>query len=165
MLRRGLAFLLLVSGCTLASAGEGATAEVSLGNGVFEPPLLRVEPGTTVTWTNDDGRAHTVTSSWDDGNTFHKILRPGESFSWTFEEAGTWDVHCVPHVTGGGGHYEGMVMTLEVAAATANDPAPPPVRTDRSLLIVGIGAILFLAGLYFAVQRWSATRSPPTRLR
>lgn len=170
MLRRGLALILLVSACSLASAGGGegkaaSDASVRLGNGVFEPPFLRVEAGTTVAWTNEDGRAHTVTSSWDDGATFHEVLRPGESFSWTFEEAGAYDVHCVPHVTGGDGHYEGMVMRVDVEAAGTQAPPEGPVRSDRSLLVVGIGAILFLAGLYVVVQRWSGNRSPPTRLR
>ena len=186
MIRRGVILLLLVSACSTAWAGGGKggdDARVALGNGVFEPPFLRVEEDTRVTFTNEDDRAHTVTSSWDDGATFHKVLRPGESFSWTFDDAGEFGGHCVPHVTGGEGHYEGMVMTVEVAEAagsgdgggrgddgevatsppaTGGEPGP---RSDRSLLIVGIGAILFLAGLYVVVQRWTASRSPPTRLR
>lgn len=144
---RRAAIVLLALACPTALAA----AEVRLGNGVFEPSVLNVEPGETVTWTNADTRAHTVTSSWDEGATFNKVLKPGESFSYTFPEAGTFDVHCVPHVVKEGDHYEGMVMRVEVAAAAA-EPAPAK-SNDRALLLVGAGFLAILGAGFVVLQR------------
>ena len=64
----------------------------------FQPRTLTVKPGTTVTWVNCEPEgidAHTTTSnggSWDS-----PFLEPGDSYSWTFSAAGTFDYHCVPH--------------------------------------------------------------------
>jgi len=57
-------------------------------------PLV-VAVGTPVTWTNTDAIAHTSTSDtgvWDSG-----ILSPGQSFTFTFAQAGTYPYHCAIH--------------------------------------------------------------------
>jgi plastocyanin len=57
-------------------------------------PLV-VSTGTTVTWVNGDGIPHTSTSDtgvWDSG-----ILSAGQSFSFTFAQAGTYPYHCAIH--------------------------------------------------------------------
>jgi plastocyanin len=62
--------------------------------GYGENPLV-ISQGTTVKWTNDDEEAHTATSDtdiWDSG-----ILEPGESFSYTFNDIGTFPYHCTIH--------------------------------------------------------------------
>ena len=70
-------------------------------NTKFQPAELTVKVGTTVTWTNEDNFVHTVTSGtspgessglFDSGN-----LNPGEFFTFTFNEAGTYDYFCIPH--------------------------------------------------------------------
>ena len=48
-----------------------------------------------MTWTNDGGVIHTTTSTdglWDSG-----ILDPGGTFSFTFDEAGTFEYLCSLH--------------------------------------------------------------------
>ena len=67
---------------------------------------LTVEVGTTVKWTNEDVQYHTITSGtaeersnlWDSG-----ILKRGESFSYRFQGAGTFEYFCTlhPHAMGG----------------------------------------------------------------
>ena len=57
--------------------------------------VTRVNVGDTVTWTNNDGTAHTVTSS--DGSIQSGTLQSGQSFSYTFTTAGTFDYHCEFH--------------------------------------------------------------------
>lgn len=90
-----------------------ATASVSIPDGAFDPsnadtaydPLdLEVEVGTAVTWTNNDEVAHTVTSGESDGTageadgTFDSgFIEPGETFSYTFDEPGTFTYFCTPH--------------------------------------------------------------------
>lgn len=89
------------------------TAAVSIPDGAFDPgnadnaydPLdLEVEVGTTVTWTNDDIVAHTVTSGVADDSGAEAddifdsgFVEPGETFSHTFDEAGTFPYFCTPH--------------------------------------------------------------------
>jgi nitrite reductase (NO-forming) len=62
----------------------------------YSPNVLMVPLGATVTWTNNDpGMIHTVTAadgSFDSGN-----LAEGQSFSYTFENPGTFDYACTPH--------------------------------------------------------------------
>jgi plastocyanin len=56
---------------------------------------LRVQVGTTVTWTNDDDQMHTVT---DVGGSFDSaFLMPGDTWSYTFDEPGDFEYFCMPH--------------------------------------------------------------------
>jgi len=61
----------------------------------FSPLSLSVKVGTTVTWKNNDGIAHTVTSN--DGTSFNGNLAAGGSFSYTTKTVGTFDYHCTIH--------------------------------------------------------------------
>ena len=99
-------FILLVAlVLTACSSGNGTTTAatsspvsgsyVSLVNLAFSPATLTVKVGTTITWTNNDSMTHTVTSDngvFDSGN-----LTPGQTFSYTFNNAGTFTYHCVIH--------------------------------------------------------------------
>ena len=56
---------------------------------------LTVQAGTTVVWTNRDGVPHTTTAAegqWDSGT-----LQEGQSFSFTFTEAGVFSYFCAIH--------------------------------------------------------------------
>jgi plastocyanin len=81
----------------------------------FNPRTVTVSKGATVTWTNKDATAHTVTS--DDfpdptststpppGSFTSKVLNPGDSFSHTFDKAGRFGYHCQIH-----GYLTGTVV-------------------------------------------------------
>lgn len=74
-----------------------ATNSVEIKNLAFNPTPITVTVGTTVTWTNNDTVTHTVTStsgpaSFDSGH-----MEPGNTFSFTFTEAGTYDYMCTIH--------------------------------------------------------------------
>ena len=79
-----------------ASAGGGGDA-VAIANFAFSPTSLTVKAGDTVTWTNQDSTAHTVTA--DDGSFDSKNVAAGASFSQTFATAGTFAYHCTIHPT------------------------------------------------------------------
>lgn len=70
-------------------------------NECFQPDTATVGVGGTVTWTNDDTAAHTVTSGTatdgPDGTFDSSIIMAGKTFSNTFDEAGTYDYFCVVH--------------------------------------------------------------------
>ena len=92
-----------------------------IANLAFDPSAITVPTGTTVAWTNDDAPPHTVTST--DGVFDSGILDPGGSFSFTFNEPGTFDYVCQLHP-----QMQGTV-TAEgeaVAAAPAPDPQAAP---------------------------------------
>jgi plastocyanin len=61
----------------------------------YNPTAVEVNSGTTVTWTNDDFVAHTVTDieeSFDSG-----FIQSGSTWSYTFEKSGEWDYLCTLH--------------------------------------------------------------------
>jgi len=77
------------------------SVEVICKNNRFQLDTLTISVGTTVTWVNQDGYIHTVTSGtspsepsglFDSGN-----LSGGQTFSFTFDKAGTYDYFCIPH--------------------------------------------------------------------
>ena len=119
LLLTGVAVLavLVLAACGGSSAGSGAStpassptsaiagsSAVSIADFAFSPQTLTVPAGTTVTWTNNDGAPHTVTSTdapstsaqttgvFDSGN-----LGSGQTFSFTFEKAGTYYYDCTLH--------------------------------------------------------------------
>jgi plastocyanin len=63
----------------------------------FIPTVVTIDKGTTVTWTNQDTVAHTVTS--DSGTELASdSLAKGQSYSHTFNTPGTYDYHCSTHL-------------------------------------------------------------------
>jgi plastocyanin len=68
----------------------------------FDPLILNVPVGTTVTWKNLDSTLHTVTSgsaeSGKSGTIFDSsYLTGGKTFQHTFSSAGTFDYFCTLH--------------------------------------------------------------------
>lgn len=110
-----LSVVLLAAGCTATSSVTPTPSgpppvTVILEESTFVPPggaaidgvpALTIPVGTTVTWTNRDAIDHTATEylngfSKPDAR-FDLELTPGASGSYTFDEAGTYEVGCVPH--------------------------------------------------------------------
>lgn len=61
----------------------------------FSVNVLTVPVGTTVTWTNEDTTMHTVTAV--DGSFDSGYYAEGETWSYTFTEAGEYEYYCIPH--------------------------------------------------------------------
>ncbi len=109
-MRRTRAWLLLVVLAAVAGACGGsddgepaaqpAANAVSISGFLFKPDALSVPAGTTVTWTNADDIAHTVTAgvpgtpsgAFDSGN---KVKE--ETFAHTFPTAGSFPYFCNNH--------------------------------------------------------------------
>jgi len=81
-----------------ASAPAGApvaASSVTIKSFAFSPASITVKVGTTVTWTNQDQDAHTVT---DKGGAFgSQALNTGASFKFTFTKPGTYNYLCTIH--------------------------------------------------------------------
>lgn len=74
-----------------------ATMAVSISGFAFNPTTSTVSIGTTITWTNNDVVAHTVTA---DDNSFNSgLIQPGATYSKTFSSAATIPYHCTVHPT------------------------------------------------------------------
>lgn len=84
---------------TLAPVDSSTPAQeeivVEIDNFAFVPAEVTIAVGTTVKWTNKDGVSHTVTS--DDGVFDSGLLKKGDSFTYTFTQAGVFPYHCTPH--------------------------------------------------------------------
>lgn len=82
------------------SSSERVARTVTMQNNTFEPDMLSVPAGTTVTWTNRDAAEHTVTevaaptggAGPDSGR-----LREGQSYSLNFVTPGTYTYRCTLH--------------------------------------------------------------------
>lgn len=77
------------------------TDKVTIKDMSFSPERIKVKKGTTVTWTNEDSMGHNVVAS-DSSSTGGlpmnaPLLNQGETFSFTFNEVGTFAYHCAPH--------------------------------------------------------------------
>ena len=73
-----------------------AANQVLISNFAFAPTALTVKVGTTVTWTNHDADAHTVTSKGA-GPMRSAALNTGGSYSVTFNKPGTYAYYCQIH--------------------------------------------------------------------
>ncbi|MBM2819238.1 MAG: blue (type1) copper protein [Nitrosarchaeum sp.] len=103
----------------VSSPGCEVTKECYLSNSVE----IRVHD--TVIWSNDDIAAHTVTSgsssSGSDGLFDSGLFMAGNTFAYTFEEAGTYPYFCMVHPW----------MTGEIAVTEINDMIVNPIAVGE----------------------------------
>ena len=169
----------VVGGVSPASAGggchqgmEAARTEVradtvSLFRACFAPPLLRVEPGTTVTFRNDDSFDHIVIGTgWGSG----KTLGQGDEFTQTFRVAGTYAYTCNLHYG-----MNGAVIVGEGAADKVSLESAQPVASvddddaddddgmfDDSEGVLLVGSLLSVVVAFAAGRVTARRRSAPT---
>ncbi len=70
---------------------------VAIENFAFSPATLKVKAGTTVTWTNQDTDAHTVTSAGSGGPLHSPALATHATYSYRFTKPGTYAYLCTIH--------------------------------------------------------------------
>ncbi len=93
----------LAVGCASQPASSPAPAvagtQISIKGFAFNPNQPSVAKGATITWSNDDGTTHTVTSGVPGtlSGKFDQRVEPGKTFSFTFSESGTYDFFCNIH--------------------------------------------------------------------
>ncbi|MDP9117095.1 MAG: cupredoxin family copper-binding protein [Actinomycetota bacterium] len=85
------------SGEDHSSQAPVAGDAVSIKNFAFAPTAMTVKVGTTVTWTNKDSDAHTVTSTGGGGPLKSSPLNTGQSYTHTFTAVGTYSYFCTIH--------------------------------------------------------------------
>jgi len=77
------------------SESSAAAPEVTIKGFAYTPATLTVKVGTTVKWINQDSVTHTVTS--DTGLFESGEMATGDTYSFTFTQAGTFSYHCAMH--------------------------------------------------------------------
>lgn len=71
---------------------------VEIENMAFKQNNISVKKGTTVTWTNKDDVQHNINPDQpSDSFKGSELLNKGETYSFTFDTAGTYTYHCTPH--------------------------------------------------------------------
>lgn len=158
--RHALAFVATAVLLALVIGGpaQAASHSVSAVDFQFSPATLTINVGDSVTWTNNASQTpHTATAdggSFDSGN-----LNPGQSYTHTFNSAGTFAYHCQYHQS------QGMVGTIVVQAgatepgstSTAGSPLPNTGSSPMTGPIVIMGLLFLVAGA-FVLYRLRSTR-------
>lgn len=67
----------------------------------YDPETINVSTGTTIEWINEDNAMHTATSgsptNGADGAFDSQILNLGDTYQFTFADAGNYDYYCILH--------------------------------------------------------------------
>lgn len=153
--RVALAGGLLLAAAAVVPPVLAAEAAVAIAGRAFEPATITIAQGDTVTWTVTEsiGEPHSVTSGspdQDSGKVFDSgtsgsnnsfaLRDDGQSFQFTFEEAGEYPYYCVIHPI----DMTGTVVVLAPGASVPPSIEPPPseheaaVPVERRALAGGI---------------------------
>ena len=131
-MRKSLLILVsLIATLAVAPAASAATTKVvSIKRASFSPATVSITAGDTIRWRNDDTLNHQVVSAT--GTFASPVLRPGRTYSFLFEVAGTYRYRdaLVPTSTG----------TIKVAGL------PPAVTLATSLPQITYGTRVTLSG-------------------
>ncbi|MGH3926295.1 MAG: cupredoxin domain-containing protein, partial [Pseudonocardiaceae bacterium] len=115
---------------TDAGGSQQAPVEhaVSMEGLQFVPALLTVAVGDTVTWTNNDTALHTVTVT-DGPEIFEsELLNPGDTFTYTFTKAGTYEYYCAVHPD-----MKASVLVTGADVPPVDGSAPPAPVEEESV--------------------------------
>jgi amicyanin len=79
-----------------SGTGTGPTLDINIQFSAFSKTEMTVGVGSTVRWTNNDSMPHTVTGV---GNSVlnSPVLEKGQTYSYTFNQEGTFDYQCLIH--------------------------------------------------------------------
>ena len=89
----------------------------------FDPKSVTINVGDTVSWTNNGGVGHTVTSTSDNWEKDNPIAVPQQSTSFRFTKAGTYTYQCSTHAPG---------MSGTVVVKAKPKPTPTPTRSTAT---------------------------------
>jgi plastocyanin len=92
--------LLLTDSCGFGSSNSGLpkTASVTIPHADrFDPFIVKVATGATVTFKNEDTDGHTVVAMPTDPEDFKLLVPAGKQASYTFNQAGVYGYYCDAH--------------------------------------------------------------------
>ncbi|MGE5595788.1 MAG: cupredoxin family copper-binding protein, partial [Hyphomicrobiales bacterium] len=122
---------MLAGGAALLFQGtvRADDTDVSMVDFAFQPADITIGVGDSVTWTNNGVAPHTATAddnSWDSGT-----IHTGETFTRTFDSAGTFTYHCSihPNMVGTITVQEAPSTSTSTSTVTATATASPTTAT------------------------------------
>jgi plastocyanin len=129
---------LVPAAVALATAGPAlaATKAVQIKAGGFAPTRVEISSGDSIRWTNVDTVNHQVVS--DRGLFASSILRPGQTYTRTFNQGGTY-------------RYHDGLEPAEKGTIVVKGP-PPSVSIGASAPVVTYGSGLTLSGVVSSLQ-------------
>jgi len=120
-------------GFELPTRSEGTDPQIKLMPCAFAPTIVRVAPGTTVTWFNGPDFTHLITGADQEWGDRDVEVKPGQHVSYRFDKAGVYPYACALH--------RGMSGTIIVGdAATAAAPPAAPATQAKTTTDSGAGA-------------------------
>ena len=126
-------------GEALPARSEGDEPKIKMAPCAFSPTVVRVAPGTTVEWFNDQ-TPHLLTGANQEWGSRDDEIGPREMVAYRFDKPGTYPYACALH--------RGMAGTIVVgdgiadAAAAGAGPAVVPVKGKGSPLSTSQVAIV-----------------------
>ena len=156
-------------GPTSSSRAEGDVT-VPIVKCEFKSTVLYIEPGSTVTWVNQDPVPHSVTGPYRSigGD---KLLHDGDELSFRFDKAGVFPYYCVLHSGMAGAVVVGDADDLKAAAPLdadaiavpqVDDAAPPgdaatdnteETSSNAAPIAIGAGVVALLIAAVIALLR------------
>lgn len=104
-----------------ASAQTAPTVSINIQNFAFSPATVTVTVGTKVSWTNKDVVEHTVTA--DKGSFKSDLIAENKTFTYTFNQPGTFSYHCEPH----------PFMTAQIVVIAAGNSTTTAVNSTTTV--------------------------------
>ncbi len=119
------------------SIAKGASSQgCETTNQCYLPSSLEIRVHDTISWSNDDTAAHTVTSgtpNGPDGIFDSSLFMSGSNYEFTFDDAGTYPYFCMVHPW-----MKGEIVVKEINDRMVNEIAvgePSPVAPENSTTI------------------------------
>ncbi|MDS0260633.1 halocyanin domain-containing protein [Haloarcula sp. S1CR25-12] len=136
-------------------------AEGNNGAYAFDPPAVRVTPGTEVVWTwTGSGGGHNVVSDGDGPlDSGELVSEQGTTYSHTFEEYGIYKYVCVPHK--GLGMKGAVVVGGPLAGGSGEGGTEVELSGPMWLLMGSVLTAFFSPLLFAAVMRRRYRERPP----
>jgi LPXTG-motif cell wall-anchored protein len=169
---RAALLLAVLAFLAFAAPAIAATKSVSIGDNFYDPSSTTVSVGDTVTWTNHGQAPHSVTAqngSFDSSPNCPSgdCLENGESYSHTFNSAGTFAYFCRVHgqamsgtvvveSSGGGGGGSGGGGSSGGGGGSPGQNALPhtgPAPFSNAFPALGLLSLLGAAGLLLVLRR------------
>lgn len=115
----------------LPCATHAAQVVVVMTDSSFTPKTVTINAGDTVTWINEGSMAHTATA--DNGQFTSGSIAPGQQFTASFTQAGTYAYHCQFHGNSGGGGMAGSVVVNAAGSVPLGTPYPSTVTSNTQV--------------------------------